>query len=268
MHALILAGAAAVSALLGPADGGGKVFSLLRHLAMPTSPTSRSARRSSRTSALRDEDLLGEREAAERPAGLSPLPDRGRCGRADSRRRGYSGRGSATWSTCRTTRAGARRDSAGGPNSCSWRAGLPNRPGELRLVAPDAQIAFTPAVAETAARDPARIERGRRAAANHRHRPRLPRPGLAAGRERDPDLPADRRQPPDLAVRASPPGRAAALVGGAQRDRRRRGRAAGARTASSGTGSPARFRRACRRRRAARGRAPTRRARSRPTIGW
>ena len=117
-----------------------------------------------------------------------------------------------------------------------------------------------------AARDPARSSAAERTGADHRHRPRLPRPRQPARRERDPVLPADRERAADLAERASPPRRAAALGGGLVRDGRRGGRAARARHVAlvsprlhpARSGCPARC---------CAIRAPTRPARSRPTTG-
>ena len=88
-------------------------------------------------------------------------------------------------------------------------------PGQLQLAAPDAQIPYTAGDRRAAAHDPARFVGAGRAGADHRHRPRFPRPRQFARRERDPILPADRERAADLAQRAPPAGRAAALGGGA-----------------------------------------------------
>ena len=207
---------------------------------------------------------------AERRGRAPALPGRGRRRRADSRRRRHARRGSAISSTCRTIRAAGRRESArgaanmlvlaapGAESAGRAPAGRARRPAPLSRREPPSGCA----------RSCAKSSAARRAAANHRHRPRLPRPGLAAGRERDPDLPADRRRPPDLADRAAPPGRAAALVGRAdarsstrRRRRRRPNTLLWYRLACT---LPARLPRPTRCAR----RAPTRRRRSRPITGW
>ena len=156
------------------------------------------------------------REAPECPGRAQALPDRGRCRRADSRQRRHRRPGQLSRRPAeRLARpAGAARAAqrisgarAGacriGPASCGW-----SRPTRSSPITAETAERLRAILREAAAAE--------RAAANHRHRPRLPRARLAAGRERDPDLPADRRQPADLAHRPAPAGRAAALVGRAR----------------------------------------------------
>ena len=114
---------------------------------------------------------------------------------------------------------------------------------QVQLVAPDAQLRWTPGAGRTDPPDRRATRRGRCAAGDHRDRQRLPRPRLAPRRGRDPDLPDHREQRAGIAVDPAPPGRAAALGGRAERDRRR-GRAPRRRAIRcSGIASPARCRR-------------------------
>ena len=207
---------------------------------MPTSPTSpwRAGRRA--CPGRRTPSALGPSERPNVPAGHRPLPVEadvvalirgagGTAGAGQLPRRPAERLARPRRANCATAQriAGPRAARCRtGPASCGWSRPTPSSPisagraERLRAILREA----TPR---------------RRAAANHRHRPRLPRPRLAARRERDPDLPADRRQPADLAHRAAPAGRAAALVGGAvarSSTRRRRRRRP---TPCSGTGSPA-----------------------------
>ena len=171
----------------------------------------RRPRRSPPMSASRTPSALGaRRRRTSRRA--TPVPGRGRCRRADSRRRADSpARVSYLVDLPNDSRgrparaAAARRDVWSSPSAC--RIGRRAAPRRARRPAP-----LRAGDGRAAARDPARGERRRRAAANHRHRPRLPRPRLAARRKRDPDLPADRRRPADLA-RPSCAGRARRRAG-------------------------------------------------------
>ncbi len=66
-------------------------------------------------------------------------------------------------------------------------------PGMLRLIGPNAQVPRTPENESKLRADSGGHGRARCAARHHRDHPRLPRRGIAAGRERDADIPADGR---------------------------------------------------------------------------
>ena len=137
-------------------------------------------------------------------AGHGPLLRRGRPGLADPLAPVAAARGSATSSTCRATPRGKAPKLRKGSEFLLLAAPVAGRPGELRLVAPDAQIPFTAGARRDPALDHPRGELGLAAAAHRRNRPRLPRARRDPRRERDPDLPPDRRRHPGLADRASP----------------------------------------------------------------